>query len=80
MGLIWSAKVRRVERGGLAPPNKAGWNSSEGERQPRCASCTTMHELGHFEPHTDLQRVWLDRQFRLPFENRLLSDRNFVGD
>ena len=30
VGLIWSAKDGRVERGGLAPPNKACWNISKG--------------------------------------------------
>ena len=34
VGLIWSTKDERVERGGLAPPNKACWNSSKGGGAP----------------------------------------------
>ena len=81
VGLTWSAKDGRVERGGLAPPNKACWNSSKGGGlQPRYAFCTTMHHRGCFEPHTDLQRVWRNGQIRLRFKNRQLPDMTFVRE
>ena len=65
VGLVWSAKDRIVEKGGLVPPNEACWNNREVGCQLKYMSCATTHERGCFKPHTDNQIVWLGRQFGL---------------
>ena len=77
VGLIWSAKDRRVEKGGLAPPKtKHGGTAARGGRQPRYALCTTTTSRA-VSSHTQIYRECGSiRQFGLLFEK---GSRNRTG-